>query len=582
MKILKSLATLLCVLFVLSCYNLQTLAQTAEDKDKLASLAASGSNVKWEVAAPYSTVTLTVSAPDGRVFRNEFKSGASAEFKTTDDRGEKLPDGQYVYEIRISPVLSAEAKRSLDSGRGKDDEPEAVRATRKAEMPAQPVVQSGSFSIVNGAVVVAGGVEEMKRQIAPGTTERPRLPRAGAAAPKTRQHHLAASPVPDQVIPDDLIVQGSECVGFDCVNNENFGFDTIKLKENNLRIKFEDTSVSPYPTNDWQLTANDSASGGQSKFSIDDITGSKTPFTVEAGATTNSVYIDSTGRIGFRTSTPVLDLHLNDSDTPGQRFEQNNSGGFSAQTWDVAGNEANFFVRDVTSGSRLPFRIRPGAPTSSIDISASGDVGFGTASPTTKVDISLSNNDFLRITETGAATADRVYLGDVSNAGYLDLRTSEGTVRTLLNAGQTSYINSGSGNLGIGTTTPDQKLTVNGDASKTVSGSWLAISDERLKNIKGHFTSGLKAVMRLQPIRYEYKPENALGVKSEGEHVGFGAQSVQKIIPEAVTRSQNGYLLVNNDPILWTMLNAIKEQQKEIEQLRTEVRQLRTLSRKRR
>jgi hypothetical protein len=30
----------------------------------------------------------------------------------------------------------------------------------------------------------------------------------------------------DQVIPDDLIVQGSLCVGLDCVNNENFGFDT--------------------------------------------------------------------------------------------------------------------------------------------------------------------------------------------------------------------------------------------------------------------------------------------------------------------------------------------------------------------
>ena len=42
--------------------------------------------------------------------------------------------------------------------------------------------------------------------------------------------------------------------------------------------------------------------------------------------------------------------------------------------WDIAGNEANFFVRDVTGGSRLPLRIRPGAPTSSIDFSiASGE-----------------------------------------------------------------------------------------------------------------------------------------------------------------------------------------------------------------
>src|SRR5688572_32633861 len=55
------------------------------------------------------------------------------------------------------------------------------------------------------------------------------------------------------------------------------------------------------------------------------------------------------------------------------RSEQTNAGGFTAQTWDIAGNEANFFVRDVSSGSRLPFRIRPGAPTSALDIAADGD-----------------------------------------------------------------------------------------------------------------------------------------------------------------------------------------------------------------
>jgi hypothetical protein len=40
----------------------------------------------------------------------------------------------------------------------------------------------------------------------------------------------------------------------------------------------------------------------------------------------------------------------------------------------VAGNEANFFIRDLTGGSRLPFRIRPGAPTDSIDIRTNGEV----------------------------------------------------------------------------------------------------------------------------------------------------------------------------------------------------------------
>ena len=99
-------------------------------------------------------------------------------------------------------------------------------------------------------------------------------------------------------------------------------------------------------------------------------------------------------------------------------------------------------------------------------------------------------------------------------------------------------------------------------------------SDARLKDIKGRFNSGLKAVMQLQPIRYEYRQNNALDLKGAGEHIGFEAQTLQRILPEAVTQNSQGYLLVNNDPILWTMLNAIKEQQKQIEVLKKEVRQL--------
>ena len=97
-------------------------------------------------------------------------------------------------------------------------------------------------------------------------------------------------------------------------------------------------------------------------------------FEVDAGAPANSLRVSSIGNIGVGTATPVLDIHTNTTDTPAMRLEQNNSGGFTAQTWDIGANESNFFVRDVTSGSTLPLRIRPGAPTSSLDISASGNV----------------------------------------------------------------------------------------------------------------------------------------------------------------------------------------------------------------
>jgi hypothetical protein len=193
----------------------------------------------------------------------------------------------------------------------------------------------------------------------------------------------------DQVIPDDLIVQSSGCFGFDSVDGESFGFDTIRLKENNLRIHFEDTSTSAgYPANDWRLVANDSSSEGGNYFAIEDSTAAVVPFRVDAGAPANSLRIENTGFVGIGTGDPGLQLNLKKNDTPAVRFEQDNTNGFTAQTWDVAGNEANFFVRDVTGGSLLPFRIRPGAPTSSIDIAATGNVGIGISNASSKLHVS--------------------------------------------------------------------------------------------------------------------------------------------------------------------------------------------------
>lgn len=67
----------------------------------------------------------------------------------------------------------------------------------------------------------------------------------------------------DQVFLDDVIIDGSMCVGMDCVNGEEFSFATILFKENNLRLFFNDTSSSAtFPNNDWEIVVNDAANGG--------------------------------------------------------------------------------------------------------------------------------------------------------------------------------------------------------------------------------------------------------------------------------------------------------------------------------
>jgi len=236
----------------------------------------------------------------------------------------------------------------------------------------------------------------------------------------------------------------------------------------------------------------------------------------------------------------------------------------------------------VTSGSRLPFRIRPGAPTSSIDISADGDVGIGTASPNARLDLKQATDDFLGgLHLRRASTNDTwaIVTGSDNNL-YMGYATDASAANAVADFTIFPLVVTTNNRVGVRTTAPDQALSVNGDASKTGGGSWQIFSDERLKNLKGKFTPGLSAVMRLQPLRYSYKPDNALGLTDRREHVGFRAQELREIIPDAVSTSESGYLMVNNDPILWTMLNAIKEQQKQIAELKVEVQRLRAKQRR--
>jgi len=75
--------------------------------------------------------------------------------------------------------------------------------------------------------------------------------------------------IADQVFLEDVIVDGSLCVGTPCVDGEYFGFDTLKIKSATPSIMFEDTSISSaFPTSDWRMSVADN----QNNISIFSIT----------------------------------------------------------------------------------------------------------------------------------------------------------------------------------------------------------------------------------------------------------------------------------------------------------------------
>ena len=545
------------------------------------------SAIQWQASGAYERLILTVIGPEGYSLSKEFEAGRAATLRVQEFGANVAADGQYTWELRAAPRVSAETKKQLAAARKSGDDQAAARIQAEAGLN-RDLVRSGTFAIQSGSFVVSVGQEP-----------------ATPGGHKIVADALKPAPL-DVVTADDAIIQGSLCVGLDCVVNESFGFDTIRLKENNTRIKFDDTSTTAgFPANDWQLTANDSASGGANKFSIDDITNNKTPFTVTGNAPTNSIFVASNGKVGFRTATPVLDLHVTTSDTPAIRQEQTAAGGFTAQTWDIGANEANWFVRDVTGGSRLPLRIRPGAPTSSIDINASGNVGIGIASPAGKLHVeTVTGGPFMVSTDgnVGIGTAPSttpLYLkkdglalyGATAkyNARFAPVSADRGvllgydsTVSGGIVAASGSPSNlifatsdgvsgfaervriSGNGNIGIGTPTPTNPIQHSSGAILTAGGVWQNASSRVLKEdiCPLGVDEARATLLHLDPVKFAYK------IEPKEHHAGFIAEDV----PDLVAAKDRKTLSPMD--IVAVLTKVAQEQQKVIDQLSRRVEQL--------
>ncbi|MBL7985235.1 MAG: tail fiber domain-containing protein [Flavobacteriales bacterium] len=127
----------------------------------------------------------------------------------------------------------------------------------------------------------------------------------------------------------------------------------------------------------------------------------------------------------------------------------------------------------------------------------------------------------------------------------------------------------GNGNVGIGTFFPLYLLEVNGSAAKPGGGTWTASSDVRLKRDVTPYTDGLAQVMAIRPVRYRYN--EASGHDTIPQYVGVIAQELENVAPEMVGRfEKNGteYLNVDNSAMIYMLVNAVKEQQVLIEELR--------------
>lgn len=145
-----------------------------------------------------------------------------------------------------------------------------------------------------------------------------------------------------------------------------------------------------------------------------------------------------------------------------------------------------------------------------------------------------------------------------------------GTIPTVL----TRMTITSQGNVGIGTISPSAHLQVAGDIiANSIAGS----SDVRFKHNIFPIQNALQKVMQLQGVTFDWKksefPDRTF---SDQKTIGFIAQEVEKVLPEVVQteKTAEGYKAVQYDKVVALLVEAIKEQQKEIEALQKEIKKI--------
>ncbi len=284
--------------------------------------------------------------------------------------------------------------------------------------------------------------------------------------------------------------------------------------------------------------------------------------------------------------------------------------GFDSPCFEVAGSEPSIVLSKTGADSiaivnhssilkfindtddRAFFQIHQDAPGDSFVVDATGNVGIGTTAAERHLHV-RGAAEVQALFENPSTTASQFAYVDIeSNAtsageSIIRFKTPDGT--SYINSkGSATTMTFSSGNVGIANTAPADKLWVQGGISATGDITSSA-SDKRLKENRKPISNAVEKVLKLKGITYDWIDNISEVTGTEWNHTekqaGLIAQDVQKVLPEAVSiapfdkdgegKSVSGkdYLTIDYARVVPLLVNAIKEQQVQIEELKKEIKE---------
>ena len=112
------------------------------------------------------------------------------------------------------------------------------------------------------------------------------------------------------------------------------------------------------------------------------------------------------------------------------------------------------------------------------------------------------------------------------------------------------------------------------------SSSWSTTSDERIKKNIVDYNEGLSKILNVRVRNFEYRTEEEITafenprsakVDKQGIQLGVIAQELEQVIPRAVSETSDGVKVVNDDDLIWHLVNAVKELSAKVETLESKL-----------
>ena len=348
-------------------------------------------------------------------------------------------------------------------------------------------------------------------------------------------------------------------------------------------------------------------------------------------APTERMRIDSAGNVGIGTDSPTVPLQINHGSSTVALYTL---GGFNYQAkFESSDAEAAIVIEDSNStndGNRIGVITDDMAFTTAgserVRIDSSGNVGIGVSSIANNLHIGIdSGGEGILVKSTGdhsgllqfnvnRSNSNRVLgqlLGTWNGTDVADIQLKTADDTTNKDNGQITFSTSSAdniaermrlddaGNLMIGTTSLEGTggftfvkgtngfTTTNNTTSGATAGyeyytfrrnttqigsitmsgttniNFNTSSDARLKEVTGK-ARGLEVIKKLNPVSYDWKED---GKADEG----LIAQEVEKLVPNAVAISEDGYYSMDYSKLVTPLIAAIQEQQEQIDALQSEI-----------